>query len=118
MYARKVQNRGRKSCVCLLKTQLETQHDHVNRAGGGGEATDISFDDINHLCLNFDALSFQLVASGCLGFVTSVKGRDPSSLSQVVESYVFGRPRRLPESHCEAVELTWAIFSIVSLLPQ
>lgn len=71
MYARKVQNRGRKSRVCLLKTQLETQHDHVN----GGGATDISFDDVNHLCLNFDALSFQLVASGGMGFVTSMKGR-------------------------------------------
>lgn len=70
MYARKVQNRGHKSRVCSLKTQLETQHDHVS-----GGPTDISFDDVNHFCLNFDSLSFQLVASGGLGFVTSMKGR-------------------------------------------
>lgn len=74
--------------MCLLKTQLETQHDHVNRGGG---ATDINFDDVNHLCLNFDALSFQSVASGGLGFGTSVKGRDPSSLSQVVETQKAAR---------------------------
>lgn len=71
MYARKVQNRDHKSRVCSLKTQLETQHDHMS----GGGATDISFDDVNHFCLNFESLSFQLVASGGLGLVTSMKGR-------------------------------------------
>lgn len=36
--------------------------------------TDISFDKINHFGLHFDSLSFPLVASGGLGFVTSMEG--------------------------------------------
>lgn len=37
--------------------------------------TDLSFVGINHFCLNFHSLSFQLVARGGLGYVASMKGR-------------------------------------------
>ena len=38
--------------------------------------------------------------------------------SRIWRAYVFGRPRRLSRSECEALKLCWATFSIVSLLAQ
>lgn len=54
--------------------------------------TDTSFDNVNHFCLNFASFSFQLVASGGLGFGSFMKGQIQTAQARFVKSYVLGDP--------------------------